>query len=48
MAGLKEIEARLEATGETQIPLTDPEARSMMARRSGIGGYNVQTAVDRI
>jgi transposase len=46
MAALKEIEARLEATGETQISLTDPDARSMMTRGSGIVGYNVQTAVD--
>ena len=46
MAALKEIEARLEVTGETQISLTDPDARSMMTRGSGIVGYNVQTAVD--
>lgn len=46
MNALKEIEARLEATGETQISLTDPDARSMMTRGSGIVGYNVQTAVD--
>ena len=46
MAALKEIEAKLEATGETQISLTDPDVRSMMTRGSGIVGYNVQTAVD--
>jgi transposase len=46
MASLKEIEAKLERTGETQISLTDPDARSMMTRGSGIVGYNVQTAVD--
>ena len=46
MAALKEIEAKLTATGETQISLTDPDARSMMTRGSGIVGYNVQTAVD--
>jgi len=46
MATLKEIEARLEETGETQISLTDPDARSMMTRGSGIVGYNVQTVVD--
>lgn len=46
MAALKEIEAQLEATGGTQISLTDPDARSMMTRGSGIVGYNVQTAVD--
>lgn len=46
MAALKEIDAKLEATGDTQISLTDPDARSMMTRGSGIVGYNVQTAVD--
>jgi hypothetical protein len=46
MATLKEIEAKLEETGETQISLTDPDARSMKTRGSGIVGYNVQTAVD--
>jgi transposase len=46
MNALKEIEARLEATGETQISLTDPDARSMITRGAGIVGYNVQTAVD--
>jgi transposase len=46
MATLKEIEAKLDATGETQISLTDPDARSMMTRGAGIVGYNVQTAVD--
>jgi transposase len=46
MASLKEIEAKLVETGETQISLTDPDARSMMTRGSGIVGYNVQTAVD--
>jgi transposase len=46
MAKLKEIEAKLKATGETQISLTDPDARSMITRGAGIVGYNVQTAVD--
>lgn len=46
MATLKEIEAKLETTGETQISLTDPDSHSMMTRGSGIVGYNVQTAVD--
>jgi transposase len=46
MATLKEIEAKLETTGKTQISLTDPDSRSMMTRGSGIVGYNVQTAVD--
>ncbi|NIA55724.1 transposase [Massilia sp. TW-1] len=46
MAALTKIEAKLQETGETQISLTDPDARSMMTRGSGIVGYNVQTAVD--
>jgi len=46
MASLKEIEAKLVDTGETQISLTDPDARSMMTCGSGSVGYNVQTAVD--
>jgi transposase len=46
METLKEIEAKLIETGETQISLTDPDSRSMMTRGSGIVGYNVQTAVD--
>jgi transposase len=46
MATLKEIEAKLIATGETQVSLTDPDSRSMITRGSGIVGYNVQTAVD--
>lgn len=46
LATLKDIEARLKETGDTQISLTDPDARSMMTRGSGIVGYNVQTAVD--
>ena len=29
-----------------QISLTDPDARSMKSRGSGVVGYNVQTAVD--
>lgn len=38
LATLKQIEARLEETGETQISLSDPDARSMMTRGSGIVG----------
>jgi hypothetical protein len=41
MNALKDIEARLEATGETQISLTDQDARSMITRGAGIVGYNV-------
>jgi hypothetical protein len=46
MATLKQIEAKLETTGEKQISLTDPDSRSMMTRGSGIVGYNVQIALD--
>lgn len=46
LVALKQIEARLEGTGETQISLSDPNSRSIMTRGSGIVGYNVQTAVD--
>jgi transposase len=46
MQMLKEVEQTMAATGETQISLTDPDARSMITRGAGIVGYNVQTAVD--
>jgi hypothetical protein len=46
MEQLKEIEAGLQAAPDHQISLTDPDARSMNARGSGIVGYNVQTAVE--
>lgn len=46
MAALKDIETKLQEMGETQISLTDPDARSMMTQGSSIVGYNVQTAVD--
>ncbi len=46
MSRLKKVEARmLEAPGQ-QISLTDPDARSMKSRGTGVVGYNVQTAVD--
>jgi hypothetical protein len=46
MSRLKKLEARmLEAPGQ-QLSLTDPDARSMNTRGSGIVGYNVQAAVD--
>ena len=46
MSRLKKLEARrLEAPGK-QISRTDPDARSMNSRGSGVVGYNVQTAVD--
>jgi transposase len=46
MKSLKEIEVQLEQTPDKQISLTDPDARSMKTRGTGIVGYNVQTAVD--
>lgn len=46
MQELKEVEARLNEAPDKQISLTDPDARSMMTRGTGIVGYNVQTAVD--
>ena len=46
MTALKAIEVQLEATPDKQISLTDPDARSMKTRGTGIVGYNVQTAVE--
>ncbi|MGA7948716.1 MAG: IS1182 family transposase, partial [Thiobacillaceae bacterium] len=46
MQKLQEIEVQLNATPDKQISLTDPDARSMKTRGTGIVGYNVQTAVD--
>ena len=46
MKALKEIEVQLSQTPDKQISLTDPDARSMKTRGTGIVGYNVQTAVD--
>lgn len=46
MQELKALEVRLNATPEKQISLTDPDARSMKTRGTGIVGYNVQTAVE--
>ena len=43
---LQVIETQLEATPDKQISLTDPDARSMKTRGSGMVGYNVQAAVD--
>jgi len=43
---LNEIEKELLAAPDKQISLTDPDARSMITRGSGVVGYNVQTAVD--
>ena len=46
MKELKSIEAQLNESPDKQVSLTDPDARSMMTRGTGIVGYNVQTAVD--
>ena len=48
MQSLRAIEARMLATPDQQISLTDPDARSMATsgRGSGVVGYNVQVAVD--
>lgn len=44
----RSIDQRMDETGETQVSLTDPDARSMAttARMPRIVGYNVQTAVE--
>jgi hypothetical protein len=48
MQHLRAIEARMLATPDQQISLTDPDYRSMATsgRGSGVVGYNVQVAVD--
>ena len=38
--------ARLEESGQTQLSLTDPDARLLVKNGQGVAGYNVQTAVD--
>ena len=42
---LNKIEVALETTSDKQISLTDPDARSMKTRGTGVVGYNVQAAV---
>ena len=46
MKQLAEIKEQLNDAPDNQISLTDPDARSMRIRGSGIVGFNVQTAVD--
>jgi len=46
MDRLKKFEVRMLEAPDQQLSLTDPDARSMRHRGSGIVGYNVQTAVD--
>lgn len=38
--------ARLEESGETQLSLTDPDARLLVKGGQGVAGYNVQVVVD--
>lgn len=46
MERLKKLEVRMLEAPDEQLSLTDPDARSMKSRGSGIVGYNVQAAVD--
>jgi transposase len=48
MQSLKEMGRQVEAAPDKQVPLTDPDARSMAisGKGTGIVGYNVQMAVD--
>jgi len=46
LAEHEELERQLEATGESQVSLTDPEAKLMKTDKGSEVSYNVQTAVD--
>ena len=46
VARLNAIEKELLNTPDKQLSMTDPDARSMKTRGTGIVGYNVQAAVD--
>jgi transposase len=46
MAEMKVIEQKLKDAPDGQVSLTDPDARSMKTRGSGVVGYNVQAAVE--
>jgi transposase len=46
LARLKKLNIRMLEAPDKQLSLTDPDARSMNSRGSGIVGYNVQSAVD--
>ena len=46
LAELDALEPELNKSEDKQISLTDPEARSLRTRGTGIVGYNVQTAVE--
>ena len=45
---LRSIEERMDATGETQVSLTDPDCRAMAttSKQPRVVGYNVQSAVE--
>lgn len=45
---LAALEAKMRASGERQISLTDPDARAMTSQSHSayVVGYNVQSAVD--
>ena len=46
MARLKKLEVRMLEAPDQQLSLTDPDARSMNSRGTGMVGYNIQSAVD--
>lgn len=46
LARLKKLEVRMLEAPDQQLSLTDPDARSMNSRGTGLVGYNVQSAVD--
>ncbi len=46
MERLKKLEVRMLEAPDQQLSLTDPDARSMNSRGTGVVGYNVQSAVD--
>ena len=46
MTRLKKLEVRMLEAPDQQLSVTDPDARSMNSRGTGVVGYNVQSAVD--
>lgn len=46
MQHLQSIDLQLKQAPDQQVSQTDPDARSMKTRGTGVVGYNVQTAVD--
>jgi transposase len=46
LARLKKCQVRMRKAPDQQLSLTDPDARAMNSRGTGVVGYNVQTAVD--